>query len=49
MRQNLNVFSLYCNPDLDDRIFYCLQTLECREWIELGMKKCVEELEKKWS
>ena len=24
MRQNLYVFSLYCNPDLDDRIFYCL-------------------------
>ena len=26
MRQNLYVFSLYCNPDLDDRIFYCLLT-----------------------
>ena len=24
MRQNLYVFSLYCNPDLDDRIFYFL-------------------------
>ena len=24
MRQNLCVFSLYCNPDLDDLIFYCL-------------------------
>ena len=26
MRQNLYVFSLYLNPDLDDRIFYCLLT-----------------------
>ena len=26
MRQNLQVFSLYRNPDLDDRIFYCLLT-----------------------
>ena len=25
-RQNLYVFSLYCNPDLDDRIFDCLLT-----------------------
>ena len=24
MRQNLYVFSPYRNPDLDDRIFYCL-------------------------
>ena len=24
VRQNLHVFSLYCNPDLDDRIFYYL-------------------------
>ena len=24
MRQNLYVFSLYRNPDLDDRIFDCL-------------------------
>ena len=24
MRQNLNVFSLYRNPDLDDRILDCL-------------------------
>ena len=24
VRQNLYVFSLYLNPDLDDRIFYCL-------------------------
>ena len=24
VRQNLYVYSLYCNPDLDDRIFYCL-------------------------
>ena len=24
MRQNLYVYSLYHNPDLDDRIFYCL-------------------------
>ena len=24
VRQNLDVFSLYRNPDLDDRIFYCL-------------------------
>ena len=24
MRQNLYVFSLYCNPDLDDRVFECL-------------------------
>ena len=24
VRQNFNVFSLYRNPDLDDRIFYCL-------------------------
>ena len=24
MRQNLYVFSLYHNPDLDDQIFYCL-------------------------
>ena len=24
MRQNLYVYSLYRNPDLDDRIFYCL-------------------------
>ena len=23
VRQNLYVFSLYRNPDLDDRIFYC--------------------------
>ena len=23
-RQNLYLFSLYCSPDLDDRIFYCL-------------------------
>ena len=26
VRQNLYAFSLYCNPDLDDRIFYCLLT-----------------------
>ena len=26
MRQNLYVFSLYSNPDLDNRIFDCLQT-----------------------
>ena len=26
VRQNLYVFSLYRNPDLDDRIFYCLLT-----------------------
>ena len=26
VRQNLYVFSLYCNPDLDDRIFDCLLT-----------------------
>ena len=25
VRQNLYVFSLYLNPDLDDRIFDCLQ------------------------
>ena len=25
-RQNFYVFSLYCNPDLDDRIFDCLLT-----------------------
>ena len=25
-RHNLSVFSLYLNPDLDDRIFYCLLT-----------------------
>ena len=24
MRQNLYAYSLYCNPDLDDRIFDCL-------------------------
>ena len=24
VRQNLYVYSLYCNPDLDDQIFYCL-------------------------
>ena len=24
LRQNLYVFGLYRNPDLDDRIFYCL-------------------------
>ena len=24
VRQNLYVYSLYHNPDLDDRIFYCL-------------------------
>ena len=24
VRQNLYVYSLYRNPDLDDRIFYCL-------------------------
>ena len=24
VRQNLYVFSLYCNPDIDDRIFDCL-------------------------
>ena len=23
-RQNLYAYSLYCNPDLDDQIFYCL-------------------------
>ena len=23
VRQTLNVFSLYCNPDLDDQTFYC--------------------------
>ena len=26
VRQNLYVFSLYRNPDQDDRIFYCLLT-----------------------
>ena len=26
MRQNLHVFNLYYNPDLDDWIFYCLPT-----------------------
>ena len=26
VRQNLHVFCLYRNPDLDDRIFYCLVT-----------------------
>ena len=26
VRQNLYVYSLYRNPDLDDRIFYCLLT-----------------------
>ena len=26
VRQNFYVFSLYRNPDLDDRIFYCLLT-----------------------
>ena len=26
VRQNLYVFSLYHNPDQDDRIFYCLLT-----------------------
>ena len=26
VRQNLYVFSLYCNTDLDDRIFDCLLT-----------------------
>ena len=26
VRQDLYVFSLYRNPDLDDRIFYCLLT-----------------------
>ena len=26
VRQNLYVFSLYCNPDVDDRIFDCLLT-----------------------
>ena len=32
VRQNLYVYSLYRNPDLDDRIFYCLLTsmLLCR-------------------
>ena len=25
-RQNFYVFSLYCNPGLDDRIYYCLLT-----------------------
>ena len=27
MRQNFYVYSLYRNPDLDDRIFYCLLEL----------------------
>ena len=27
VRQNLYVFSLYRNPDLDNRIFYCLLAL----------------------
>ena len=27
MRQNFYVFTLYCNPDLDDRIFDWLLTL----------------------
>ena len=27
VRQNLYVFSLYRNPDLDDRIFDCLLTM----------------------
>ena len=28
----------------------CLRSfLECREWIELGTKRCVGELEEKWS
>ena len=26
VRQNLYVFSIYCNPDPDDRIFDCLLT-----------------------
>ena len=26
VRQNFYVFSIYCNPDLDVQIFYCLQT-----------------------
>ena len=26
VRENLYVFSLYCNPDLDDRIFDCILT-----------------------
>ena len=26
VRYNFDVLSLYCNPDLDDRIFYCLLT-----------------------
>ena len=25
VRQNLYVYNLYCNPDLDDRIFDCLR------------------------
>ena len=24
VRQNLYVFSIYCNPDINDQIFYCL-------------------------
>ena len=27
----------------------CLKSLECHEWIELGMKRCVGELEYKGS
>ena len=26
-----------------------MKWLECREWIELGMKRCVGELEWKWN
>ena len=40
MRQNLYVYSLYRNPDLDDRIFDCLLTLmaavqaeDVRAWV----------------
>ena len=34
-RRKVNVFEMKCLRSL----------LECREWIELGMKKCVGELE----
>ena len=32
VRQNLHVFSLYRNPDLDDRIFYCLPASTAEEF-----------------
>ena len=36
-RQNLDVCSLYRNPDLDDRIFDCLLRLPCRRRMSMPL------------